>query len=377
MRTLMVAIALIVVAAGGCAGRQDPKAEFLAAYDTFRDALLASAVEGKPVPIFAAEVGRAASTFAGALKAVPFPDAAKTDAETLVKEAADLDAKCAAASTMTDPAAMPAALLGITEQARKVKSASAAVARDLGIATEPGDPALFDPTVGTSSVRIPRADSCGAGNGWTCESLIGDVVTDALRDARGTDFALMNSGGIRADLTCPTVDDAGDFCPSFTPPPYPITRGQVNAALPFGNISVVATIDGATLKAMLENGVSQMPEPDFRYPQVSGLCFTYDIEAAAGSRVTTAVRQAADGSCSGAPIDLTAASSYTLATNNYVVAGGDGYPVVADVVMTGNLDQHVADWLSAAGTISPVLQGRIACTDPRPGLGNACPTLAR
>ena len=44
---------------------------------------------------------------------------------------------------------------------------------------------------------------------------------------------------------------------------------------------------------MLENGVSPMPAVDGRFPQVSGLCFTYDIAAAAGSRVTGAVRQAA------------------------------------------------------------------------------------
>ena len=30
----------------------------------------------------------------------------------------------------------------------------------------------------------------------------------------------------------------GDFCPSYTPPPFPITRGQSLAVLPFGNIAV-------------------------------------------------------------------------------------------------------------------------------------------
>ena len=49
------------------------------------------------------------------------------------------------------------------------------------------------------------------------------------------------------------------------------------------------TVNGAELKTMLENGVSRMPAVDGRFPQVSGLCFTYDIAAAAGSRVTGAV----------------------------------------------------------------------------------------
>jgi alkanesulfonate monooxygenase SsuD/methylene tetrahydromethanopterin reductase-like flavin-dependent oxidoreductase (luciferase family) len=56
-----------------------------------------------------------------------------------------------------------------------------------------------------------------------------------------------------------------------------------------------------------------MPAVDGRYPQVSGLCFTYDISAPAGSRVRSAVRQAVDGSCTGAAVDLTTASTYKIA----------------------------------------------------------------
>ena len=97
-----------------------------------------------------------------------------------------------------------------------------------------------------------------------------------------TDFAITNSGGLRADLTCPSPDIAGDFCPSFTPPPYPITRGQVLAVLPFGNVVFTVTVNGAELKTILENGVSPMPAANGRFPQVSGLCFTYDIAAAGG-----------------------------------------------------------------------------------------------
>ena len=47
--------------------------------------------------------------------------------------------------------------------------------------------------------------------------------------------------------------------------------------LPFGNIVVTLSINGAELKAMLENGVSLVPAVEGRFPQVSGLCFTYDI----------------------------------------------------------------------------------------------------
>ena len=61
-----------------------------------------------------------------------------------------------------------------------------------------------------------------------------------------TDFAITNSGGLRADLTCP--DSGATFCPAYTPPPYPITRGQVLAVLPFGNVVFTVNINGAELK---------------------------------------------------------------------------------------------------------------------------------
>ncbi|NJO13120.1 MAG: hypothetical protein HC872_06275 [Gammaproteobacteria bacterium] len=49
---------------------------------------------------------------------------------------------------------------------------------------------------------------------------------------------------------------------------------------------------------------------------------------AAGARVTGAVRHAADGSCTGPVVDLTAGSTCTLAINDFIASGGDGYPVV-------------------------------------------------
>ena len=69
-----------------------------------------------------------------------------------------------------------------------------------------------------------------------------------------------------------------------------------------------------------------MPGANGRFPQVSGLCFTYDISAAVGSRVTLVTRQTATGGCDGGPVDLSGAVSYTVATNDFVAAGGDGYP---------------------------------------------------
>lgn len=247
---------------------------------------------------------------------------------------------------------------------------------------------IFNTQVGSSTKAMPRSDQCGTGNGRTCESLIGDTITDALRLTYGTDFALTNSGGIRAALTCPagaTDPNGGDFCPpSLYPIPsgglYPITRGQVNTALIFGNLSSTLTLDGAELKSMLERGVSAMPGIDGRFPQVSGFCFTYDIEAAVGSRVTGAVRANGDGTCSATALDLTSGTSYTLTTNNFTASGGDGYPNFSSRITTfGVMDSDVSAWLTANSPVTPFVlgptNGRINCYDANPGVGNDCPVL--
>ncbi len=227
---------------------------------------------------------------------------------------------------------------------------------------------LLGTVIGESTVFIPRADECGQSAGRTCESLVGDVTTDSMRTTYGTDVAIYNAGGLRADLTCPIVDNATDFCPPNTPPNFQITDGQVLTVHPFGNVTTTLTIDGAELRTYLERGVSAMPGASGRFAQVSGVCFTYDIDAPVDSRVTGAVRQAADGSCTGAAVDLTTGSTYTLAINNFMAAGGDGYPVVTDRTVTrGFVDQDLAGYIEANTPITPVIQGRIGC------IGFTCP----
>ncbi len=232
---------------------------------------------------------------------------------------------------------------------------------------------ILSTEVGSATVEIPRSDACGRSDGRLCESLVGNTVTDALRQRYEVDFAITNSGGLRSALTCPTTDNPSDFCPAYTPPPFPITRGQVLTVLPFGNVVVTLSVNGAELKSMLENGVSAMPGANGRFAQVSGLCFTYDISAPVGTRVTSAVRQAADGSCTGAAIDLTNASTYTIAENDFMANGGDGYPNFASRVVSREImEQVLADYVTAGSPISPSIQGRIVCTTSG---ATACPVL--
>jgi 2',3'-cyclic-nucleotide 2'-phosphodiesterase (5'-nucleotidase family) len=240
--------------------------------------------------------------------------------------------------------------------------------------------------VASSTKAVTRADQCGRADGRLCESLVGDIVTDAMRSAfPNVDFAITNSGGLRAALTCPSTDNPSDFCPAgLYPVPngglWPITQGTVLDVLPFGNIVATVTIDGAELKTMLENGVSSMPGANGRFPQVSGLCFTYDIEAASGSRVTGAVWANPDGTCSATPVDLTSASTYKIVENDFMANGGDGYPNFASRMTTGAImAQAVADWLTANTPVSPFVlgapNGRINCFDANPGSGDDCPAL--
>lgn len=238
---------------------------------------------------------------------------------------------------------------------------------------------ILGTVIGHSSTEVLRTDACGNTQSRLCESKVGNVVTDAMRSAYssiGVEFAITNSGGLRDRLTCPAAGGGVGFCPVTVPPPHAITRGQVLAVLPFGNVVVTLTVNGAELKTMLENGVSQMPSANGRFPQVSGLCFTYEITAPAGSRVTGAVRQAPDGTCTGAAIDLTAASSYEIAENDFMSSGGDFYPnFFARSTTQEIMDQVVADYITANTPISPTIQGRITCTDANGAAAPNCPVV--
>ncbi len=145
------------------------------------------------------------------------------------------------------------------------------------------------------------------------------------------------------------------------------------------------TITGAELKAFLENGVSGLPATDGRLPEVSGLCFTYDITQNAGSRVipSSVVTTDSAGNCTTTTVDLTAGSTYKIAENDFMAAGGNGYPVTTgkpDYATQGIMDQVLADYLTANDPVNPFVKaapdGRINCfhgAGPLPG--NVCPVV--
>jgi 2',3'-cyclic-nucleotide 2'-phosphodiesterase (5'-nucleotidase family) len=173
----------------------------------------------------------------------------------------------------------------------------------------------------------------------TVETGLGNYVADSLRAAMGTQIAITNGGGLRDMLPAKTFvpSDASIIRPSWasiqpgftvgaTPwkvtssGPYTLTVGDVATVLPFGNVAATTTITGADVWAALENGVSQATTGGGRFPQVSGLKFTFDTSIAAMSGRVTAVTLT-----DGTPVPNDRTVSYTLATNDFMVAGGDGY----------------------------------------------------
>ena len=67
-------------------------------------------------------------------------------------------------------------------------------------------------------------------------------------------------------------------------------------------------------------------------------------------------------------VDLTVASNYTLAENDFMASGGDGYPNFSSRAVSRDfMDKVVADYIAANTPITPTIQGRIDCT------GASCP----
>jgi len=176
----------------------------------------------------------------------------------------------------------------------------------------------------------------------TGEAAIGNLIADASRAAVGADIAITNGGGIRGNKEYP----AGSK----------LTRGDVLTELPFGNKNVKVEITGNAIQAALENGVSQVEKVAGRFPQVSGLAFTYDPAKPPGQRVTSVT-------IAGAPLDP--AKTYKLATNDYMLGGGDGYTALKDAKVILNardaklLANDVMVYVRDKGEIAPKLEGRI------------------
>ncbi len=174
------------------------------------------------------------------------------------------------------------------------------------------------------------------------ETAIGNMMSDAIREWAKADAAITNGGGIRGDRTY----EAGTT----------LTRKDVLTELPFGNLTMLVEISGADLRAALEEGLSQVEDLAGRFPHLSGMKLVFDARRPKMNRIISI-------EIGGKPLDPQA--TYKLAINEYIAAGGDGYlslkkgkqiidanaaPLMATVVM---------DYITAKGSISPAVEGRI------------------
>src|ERR1044072_8051486 len=65
-----------------------------------------------------------------------------------------------------------------------------------------------------------------------------------------------------------------------------ISQGDVLAELPFGNRVVLLELSGRDLRRAIENGLSRLPQPSGRFPQVSGMTVEFELAREPGSRIT-------------------------------------------------------------------------------------------
>ncbi len=157
-------------------------------------------------------------------------------------------------------------------------------------------------------------------------SPFGAAVAASLRDALHSDFALMNAGGLRADL-----------------PPGEITYGQLFEALPFEDRLVVLTLKGSEVEAL----VGALGGKDKGFPQLAGLVFD-------GAAVRT---------CAGGRLEPD--QLYTLGTNEFLATGGDGLRPVVSKIPRGRVKVH-------AELVRDVFTGWLRKT-AAPAISAACP----
>ncbi|HET7711097.1 MAG TPA: 5'-nucleotidase C-terminal domain-containing protein [Thermoanaerobaculia bacterium] len=150
-----------------------------------------------------------------------------------------------------------------------------------------------EPTGIRTSARMPRR--------YQEESVLGNVLTDALRSAMKTDIAVLNSGGIRDHLR------AGE-----------LRYRDIFEVLPFDNYPTVIRLTGAEIEEMLQVTTSGSRG----VLQVSGLKYTYDASKDAGLPEEKRRRLVSVTLPDGRPLQPDA--MYTVATVDFVAAGGEG-----------------------------------------------------
>lgn len=196
------------------------------------------------------------------------------------------------------------------------------------------------------------------------ETNLGDFCADALRSASGADIAIMNGGGIRADLK------KGD-----------VTYSDIISVFPFGNMLCVIEATGQQILDALEWGSRYVPAQSGGFLQVSGLSYEIDVSIPSGCKTddnglfigVEGQRRVKNVMTGGVPLDPE--KTYTLAGTEFtLLEHGDGINMFNDCTVTEDrvkLDNQILiDYIldELGGNIGneyadPTGQGRITIID--------------
>ncbi len=196
-----------------------------------------------------------------------------------------------------------------------------------GVTSVPSDPVIdsyieeknaeLDAILDTVVANVPMDLNGERADVRTRKTNLSKLITDAMTAESGADFTIMNGGGIRASIA------AG-----------PVTLGDVNNVLPFTNTITVCEITPSDIYAALEHGYSMLPEQNGAFSQTD-LRIVYSASAPAGERI----KRVYLGDELLDPNDTT--TSYKVATNDFMAAGGDGYTMFGRVLTEGSMLNEV------------------------------------
>ncbi len=182
------------------------------------------------------------------------------------------------------------------------------------------------------------------------DSTIGNLITDAqlayAKKRGAADVAMINSGGIRADLT--------------VEPGKPVTMGDLFAIQPFGNELIVLTLTGAQLRDVVVRQLPRNAVPR-RFAQVSNNFRFQFSQAADGTPTLTSL------TLDGQPLQDT--KDYRVVVNNFMAEGGDDFSVFRqgrDKVSLGVDVDALVEWLAEnPKAVDQIQPGRIVRTETK------------
>ncbi len=180
------------------------------------------------------------------------------------------------------------------------------------------------------------------------ESSLGNLVADALLakvgdEPAGADLALVNPGGLRADLKyAGTGGVDGDGVTTYA---------ELNAVLPFANNLVSVRLSGASIKKLFEqqwqrDAAGNVPSRAYLQLGTSkNVSYTFDPTLPEGSRIQSL-------RIDGAEVDP--AAQYKVATFSFLAAGGDNFRAFKEGVTTdtGLVDRD--GWIQYFADESPI-----------------------